>query len=83
MLKASLSQRRAWLSEGMKKIVLRVSSERELLELHKAAKARRLPAELVIDRGLTELPPGTRTALGIGPADERRINQIIEKLKLL
>ena len=38
-----------------------------LLELCRVATERGLDARLVVDAGLTEVPAGTRTAVGIGP----------------
>jgi len=82
-LKAKETYRKKWLKEGMKKIVLKVSSEKELIELYKLAKKEELPCELIIDKGLTQVKSGTITALGIGPADDRKIDKITGKLKLL
>ncbi|MBI4015099.1 MAG: peptidyl-tRNA hydrolase [Candidatus Aenigmarchaeota archaeon] len=76
------SEKDEWLSEGMKKVVLKVSSEQELRELFKEAKKAKLPATLIEDAGLTQLEPGTATALGIGPADEKLIDKLTGKLKL-
>ncbi len=72
-----------WLREGQKKIVLRVDSEDELLEVFKKAIAKGLPAVIIEDAGLTQLPPGTRTAVGIGPEDADKIDQVTGNLKLL
>lgn len=72
-----------WLAEGQKKVVLRVGSEIELKELYQEAKDAELPAALVEDAGLTEIPPGTITALGIGPAPSALIDRITGRLKLL
>jgi PTH2 family peptidyl-tRNA hydrolase len=74
---------KAWIEEGQCKIAVRAESEQELLELQKKAKEMKLPSALVIDRGLTELPPDTITCLGIGPAPSIQIDEITGKLHLL
>lgn len=73
----------AWLREGQKKVVVKVNSEKELHELHREALSLDLPAVLIQDRGLTEIPPGTYTTLGIGPAPEEQIDKITKNLPLL
>jgi PTH2 family peptidyl-tRNA hydrolase len=75
--------RRAWLREGQCKIALKVDSEEELLKLERRVKAARLPSALITDRGLTELPPGTKTCLGIGPAPSEQIDKVTGNLHLL
>jgi PTH2 family peptidyl-tRNA hydrolase len=72
-----------WRDEGQKKVVLRVQSESELIELLKKAESERLPAALTEDRGLTQLEPGTITCLGIGPAPDVKVDLITGSLKLL
>lgn len=72
-----------WLEEGGKKVAVRVSSLEELEELEKKCRSYRLPVALVVDRGLTQLPPNTSTALGIGPAPESEIDRVTGGLKLL
>ncbi len=73
--------REAWEMEGAKKVVLQVGTREELLEIKQ--NAGRLPTSLVKDAGMTELPPGTITCLGIGPASEEEIDKITGSLKLL
>jgi len=73
---------RTWMKEGQRKIVLKVNSEDELLEKEREAKEASIPSALISDMGLTELPPGTVTALGIGPAPERVIDKITGSLPL-
>ena len=82
-LKSDELDRRKWIKEGMKKIVLKVTSDKELREFYKLAKKEKLPSELIADRGLTQIKPGSITALGIGPADDKKLDKITGKLKLL
>jgi PTH2 family peptidyl-tRNA hydrolase len=72
-----------WLEQGQKKIVLRVDSEEELLDLYRRAQELGITAVLVVDKGLTQLPPNTVTALGLGPAPAEVLDKITGKLKLL
>lgn len=74
---------KAWLQEGQCKIAVKVESERELLELEKQAKELALPCALITDRGLTGVPPGTITCLGIGPAPAGKMDKITGMLLLL
>ena len=71
-----------WRSEGAKKVVLSVDSEGELLRVFEEARGSGLPAVLIRDAGLTELEPGTPTAVGIGPAEEERIDRVTGRLRL-
>lgn len=82
-LHATEIARERWVAGGMAKIVLKVSSESELSKIHAAAKRAKLPSEMIIDRGLTQIEPGTATAAGIGPGDDDAIDKITGKLKLL
>lgn len=67
----------------MKKIVLKVGSEKELVSVFQKLKKEKLPAELIADRGLTQISPGTKTAVGCGPIEEKKIDRITGKMKLL
>ena len=72
-----------WETEGQKKVVLEVDSKKKVLDLYKKVKKGKIPCFLVEDAGLTELKPGTITALGIGPEREETLDKITGKLKLL
>ena len=72
-----------WFYEGQKKVVVQVSTKEELEILFNKAKQNNLPCSFVNDAGLTELPPGTPTAVAIGPAPNDKIDKITSHLKLL
>jgi len=74
---------RVWHGEGAKKVVVRVESLDELLELESKAERLGIPKALIVDRGLTQIPPNTPTALGVGPGKEEVIDRITGKLRLL
>jgi len=80
--KASKSIIKKWNLEGQKKVVLEVNSRQDLLKLYQKVKKEKIPCFLVEDAGLTELNPGTITALGIGPVGEKKIDKITGNLKL-
>lgn len=73
----------AWKSEGMKKAVLKVKDLEELHEYLKMANNKGLTTALITDAGLTQIPTGTTTCLGIGPDEEDKIDTVTGKLKLL
>ncbi|MDI3484312.1 MAG: peptidyl-tRNA hydrolase, family [Methanobacteriaceae archaeon] len=72
-----------WENEGSKKIILKVENLEELMEIYEALKKTKISHYLVRDAGHTQLPPGTITALGIGPDDDEKIDKITKHLKLL
>jgi PTH2 family peptidyl-tRNA hydrolase len=72
-----------WMKEGQCKIAVKVASEEELLELERKARNEGLPVALIVDRGLTEIPPDTTTCLGIGPAPADKVDVVTGNLPLL
>jgi peptidyl-tRNA hydrolase, PTH2 family len=73
----------SWKSEGQKKVVLRAANAQELFRLREEAERAGLSSAIVQDAGLTEIPAGTVTALGIGPAQNKQIDKVTGKLSLL
>ena len=73
----------AWMFEGQRKIAVKVKDEKQLSELETAADELGLPHALIVDRGLTQIPEGTVTCLGIGPAPAAKIDRLTGKLQLL
>jgi PTH2 family peptidyl-tRNA hydrolase len=73
----------AWRAQGQKKIGLVVPSLDDLERLEHSARTRGISTVWVKDAGLTEVPPGTVTCLGLGPALAADIDPITGELALL
>lgn len=72
-----------WLMQGQPKIVLKISSLIDLEELQRQADLLGVRNQAVFDAGNTQVPSGTLTVLGLGPADEEAIAKVVGHLKLL
>jgi len=72
-----------WQREGEKKAVVKVASEDDFYPLREHAERLGIIADIIADAGLTEIPPGTKTVLGIGPAPTNIIDQVTGDLPLL
>ncbi|MBR9679553.1 MAG: aminoacyl-tRNA hydrolase [Candidatus Altiarchaeota archaeon] len=72
----------SWESEGEKKVTLKIGSQQELIDWRIWADSQGLTSYLVKDAGLTQLEPGTMTALAIGPAEPAKLKKT-EQLQLL
>ncbi len=73
----------AWKKEGQKKVVLRGGTVEDLYRLRVEAERMGIPAAIVVDAGLTEIPAGTVTALGLGPAHKKEMDKLTGKLSLV
>ncbi len=71
-----------WKNSGQTKVVVKVGSEKELLELFERVR-KILPAALIKDAGRTQIEKGSATCVGIGPAPENEIDKFTKDLKLL
>ncbi|MCL4332968.1 MAG: peptidyl-tRNA hydrolase Pth2 [Candidatus Thermoplasmatota archaeon] len=74
---------KAWMAEGQRKVVIRVSGLDELYRLKERAEMEGFRTCLITDAGLTQIPPGTVTCLGIGPGQEEEIDRITGEFPLL
>ncbi len=83
LLKSHKDDIKKWQKQGMKKVVLRVRDEKELLELKNKAEDLGLVTAIVQDAGRTVLKPGTITCLGIGPDKEEKVDKVSGKLKMI
>jgi len=72
-----------WKNSGQKKVVLKIQSMDQLKDLLSKLKSDKIPFFIVNDAGLTQLTPGTTTAVGIGPVLSSEIDKITGDLKLL
>jgi peptidyl-tRNA hydrolase, PTH2 family len=72
-----------WWAQGQKKIAVTAETLDDMERLAQGARRAGLPFAWVEDAGFTEVPPGTRTCLGIGPASAERIDPLTGKLPLL
>ena len=76
------ADRQRWLADGQPKVVLRARTPQELQDVIERATARRLPVTEIADAGRTEVAPGTRTAVGIGPAAAGQVDGVTGALPL-
>lgn len=82
-LKSDKEKVEEWKEEGMKKAVLKVENEQELLKLKKEAEKLKLVTALIKDAGRTFFKKPTITCLAIGPDKEEKIDKVTGKLKML
>jgi PTH2 family peptidyl-tRNA hydrolase len=73
----------SWAVGGQAKVVVKVQSLSELMQVRKDAERMELPVVQIEDRGLTQIPAGTITCIWIGPAPENLVDKVTSKLKLL
>ncbi|ADN35557.1 Aminoacyl-tRNA hydrolase [Methanolacinia petrolearia DSM 11571] len=81
--KADKITKKKWFDEGMKKVALKVNSQKDLYVIKTLAEDAGIPAAIIADAGMTEIPPGTVTALGLGPAKSEDLDKITGDLQLL
>lgn len=74
---------KAWLAEGQMKVALVVDTLESLQGIERRARAARISTVWVDDAGFTEVPTGTRTCLGLGPALASELDPITGDLPLL
>jgi PTH2 family peptidyl-tRNA hydrolase len=72
-----------WQIEGAKKAVVKVDSEKDFYPLKEKANELKIVSHIITDAGLTEIPAGTKTVMGIGPAPSNLIDEITGDLQLL
>ena len=71
-----------WMDEGQLKVAVKVPDLDSLLDLERKGRAKGIPLHLVRDKGLTQVPPGTVTCLGLGPAPAEVVDSLTGNLAL-
>ena len=72
-----------WQNEGAKKAVVKVDTTDDFHPLKEKAEQLNMVSQIITDAGHTEIPAGTKTVLGIGPAPNNIIDQVTGDLPLL
>ena len=72
-----------WLSQGQKKICLKVDSAEELEDIATKAHTQGILVTKVNDAGKTQIPAGSLTFIALGPDLESKLEPITGELKLL
>jgi peptidyl-tRNA hydrolase, PTH2 family len=82
-LKSEEKMVKKWRKQGMAKIVLKVKDEDELIQLFQTAKEKGVVASLITDAGKTVVAPGTKTAVALGPDEDKEIDALVGHLALV
>lgn len=72
-----------WQQQGSKKIVLKLNDEEHLNSIKQQAQQANIMTHVVIDAGLTEVSPNTKTVLVLGPDTSRKIDRVTRVLDLM
>ena len=72
-----------WENEAYAKVVCKVGSLEELLEIKKQIAQRNISHFLVVDAGRTQIPTSSVTVLGIGPDEDEIIDEVTGDLMLI
>jgi PTH2 family peptidyl-tRNA hydrolase len=83
LLKNDLPRLQAWEGSNYKKVVVKCTTEDDMLSIAASAKAKGLNYYIVRDAGKTQIAPGSKTVLSIGPAMESELKEVTNHLKLL
>ncbi|CAL8277740.1 unnamed protein product [Arctogadus glacialis] len=71
-----------WEYCGQPKVVLKAPDEDTLMDLLRHAKEVGLPVSIIQDAGRTQIAPGSRTVLGVGPGPADLVDKVTGHLKL-
>ncbi|KJE49021.1 MULTISPECIES: peptidyl-tRNA hydrolase Pth2 [Acidiplasma] len=72
-----------WLSEGQKKVVIKVDGLQEIYKLNEICRDAGIITQIITDAGYTQIMPGTVTCIGIGPDEDEILDKITGAYHLL
>eukprot|EP00049_Salpingoeca_infusionum_P019502 m.362144 g.362144 ORF g.362144 m.362144 type:complete len:194 (-) comp20168_c0_seq1:270-851(-) len=72
-----------WQRQGQMKVVVKAPNAEFIMKLMRVAEDTGLPFALIEDAGLTQIAPGSVTALAIGPAPAEFVDSVTGNLKLM
>ncbi len=71
-----------WISQGMKKIVLKIT-EKDVKAILTECKKNKFICAVIHDAGKTQVEAGSLTAIGVGPEEEKKLEKAFSTYKLL
>lgn len=74
---------RQWEKFGQLKVVVKVNSEDELLDIAQSCQIKGIVTTIIRDAGRTQIAPGSKTVLGVGPDISETIDELTHHLRLL
>jgi len=74
---------KAYQSQGQMKVVAKVEDEEGLLEVFAKARSLGLVSAIIQDAGRTQIAPGSKTVVAVGPAEAHMVDKVTGSLKLL
>src|SRR5438309_12124281 len=74
---------KSWMEEGQLKVAVKVPDLDSVLDLERKGRSKGIPVHMVRYRWLTQVPAGTITCLGLGPAPADIVDSLTGKLALL
>jgi len=72
-----------WMREGAKKAVVKTEGADDFMFFKQKADSLNVESVIISDAGHTEIPAGTKTVFGVGPAPSNLIDQVTGNLSLL
>ncbi|EDO41127.1 predicted protein [Nematostella vectensis] len=82
LLKNNPKVLRMWENAAQPKVVVKAPDEDALVSLSKKARSLGLETCLIRDAGRTQIAPGSKTVLGVGPGPLELVDQVTGHLKL-